>query len=79
MPYNEQYAADVLSSLSQKAPEHTVILGAGANTRLALHRLGAAGVGPLQAILDDDPRRRGERVADSARLIRDLEQHDCRR
>jgi SAM-dependent methyltransferase len=42
---------------------HAIILGAGDRTRLALAHADRTDLSRLQAILDDDPRRWGERIA----------------
>ena len=42
---------------------HTVVLGAGANTALALAEMGDEARSSVRAILDDDPDRRGQRIA----------------
>ena len=63
MAYDRTFATSVLREINSTSHLHTVILGAGSETRLVLLETGREVDSGIRAILDDDPNRRGEQIA----------------
>ncbi len=63
MAYDRTFATSVLREINSTPHRHTVILGAGAETRLVLLETDREVDSGIRAILDDDPNRRGEQIA----------------
>ena len=63
MAYDRTFATSVLREINSTSHLHTVILGAGSDTRLVLLETDREVDSGIRAILDDDPNRRGEQIA----------------